>query len=106
VFFALILLHQLVGHFLIEKLIFSFRFFTIPDQQGFSKIFARFGKDIACPHEGRCGFWAGPTMVDIKVDCCGGEFFTIACGTFSYGGKVSLVQPSEMIVSDQYLLGF
>jgi len=106
VFFASILWHQLVGHFLIEKLTFSFCFFTIPDQQGSSKIVARFGKCIACPHEGRCGFWAGPTMVDIKVDCCGGEFFTVACGTFSYRGKVSLVQPSETIVSDQYLLGF
>jgi len=108
VFFASILWRQLVGHFLIEKLTFSFHFFTIPDQQGSSKILTRFGMCIACPHEGRCGFWAGPTMVDIKVDCCGGEFFTIACGTFSYGGKVQLVKPSEwlFLMSTYWILSF
>jgi len=82
---------------LIQKLIFSFCFFTIPHQQGFTKIVAIIGKCIACPHEGQCGFWAGPTMVNIKVDCCRGGFFTIACGTFSYGGKLQLVKPSEWL---------
>jgi len=75
VFFALILLCQLVGHYLIEKLIFSFCFFTIPDQQGLSKIVAWFGKFIACSHEDQPIFWAGPTMVNMKVDCCRGDFF-------------------------------
>jgi len=51
-------------------------------------------------------FGLAPPWLKVKVDCCTGEFFTVACATFSYGGKVSLVQPSEMIVSDQYLLGF
>jgi len=39
-FFALILLRQLVSDFLIEKLIFSFCFFAIPDQQVLIKIAA------------------------------------------------------------------
>jgi len=49
-------------------------------------------------------FGLAPPWSKVKVDCCGGEKFTVACGTFSYGGKVKLVQPSETIVSDQYLL--
>jgi len=51
-------------------------------------------------------FGLAPPWSKVKVDCCGGEFFAVACGTFFYGGQVQLVQPSEMSVSDQYLLGF
>jgi len=39
----------------------------------------------------------GPPWSTIKVDCCGGEFLTVACGTFSYGGKQELVPPSETL---------
>jgi len=98
VFFALILLRQLVDHFLIKKLIFSFCFFTIPGQQGYSKIVTWLGKCIACPHEGRCVFWAGPTMVAFKVDCCRGEFLHRRVLYFSLQRKSTI--HSETFVSE------
>jgi len=50
-FFAWIVLPQLDGLFLNEKLIFLFWFLNIAGQQGLNKITTRFGKHMACPHE-------------------------------------------------------
>ena len=103
-FFAFILLRQLVGHFLIEKLIFSFCFFNIPDQQSSRKKFARFGKCITCPHEGRCGFGAGPTMVDGQGWLLRRWIPHRSLWYFFLRRKRRICATIRNVVSDQYLL--
>jgi len=75
VFFAFIVLPQLDGLLLNEKLFFTFCFLNIADQQGLSKIIAEFLKYTACPCKYQSVFGASPTMVTFKIDCCGGACF-------------------------------